>query len=173
MSRNNGQKYRNFMAFRRKNLERQNGMPAAGGMNNQNSGRAFEAGGSHGPSVEDMIHKHKLFAMINGDKLLKYARDNYIVMGRGAVTVMGDELANYDPYASTPFGIGLMYANPSIVKMLPAKIASRAVGMVEAYDVEKMFVFLVVSTNGQSVYTFGMPFGTSADEAIDSEGGLP
>ena len=159
------------MAFRQKNLERQKGNLETGRAHNQYSGRAFEAGGSHGPSVEDMIHKHKLFAIFNSDKLLKYARDNYIVMGRGAVTVMGDELANYDPYTSTPFEIGLMYANPSIVEMLPAKIASRAVGMVEAYDVEKMFVFLVVSTKGQSVYTFGMPFWASDNVAVDAEGG--
>ena len=171
MSRKNGQKYRNFMAFRQKSLAKQKCNSEPGGVNNPNSERANEAGDNHGSNVEEQILRHKLFAMINSDGLLKYAHDNYIVLGRGAVMVMGDELANYDPYASTPFEMRLMYANPSIVEMLPAKIASRAVGMVEAYDVEKMFVFLVISTKGQSVYTFGRPCLESDDEAMDAEGG--
>ena len=154
MSRNNGQNYRNFMAFRQKNLERQNGRP--------------EEGGSHGSGVEEMIQRHKIFAMVNGDELLKYARECYVISGRGAVTVLDDVIANYDPYASTPFAAQLMYVNSATIEMLPPTMASKAVAMVEIYDVEKRFVFLVVSTKGASVYAIGMPNGASDDKPIDS-----
>ena len=172
MSRKNGHRYQNYMAFMRRSIARQNENPRAAGAGIQNSGPVHSGGENLPPEVEEQICLHKLFATVNCDELLKYARDSYAMSGRGAVTVMGDELANYDADSPEPFAVRLMYTEPNMLEMLPPAVAARAVAMLEKYDAETMFVFLVISTKGASIYTFGKPYWAS-DGTIDSTGNRP
>lgn len=173
MSRKNGQKYRNFMAFRQKNLERQKGNLETGSAHNQYSRRANESGENHGSNVEEKIKRHKIFAMSYGDMLLKYARECYATSGRGAVTMKDEDIVNINPYKSTQYGVKLYYVNPGFLETLPATIALKAVGMANAYNPEDSFVFLVFSNNGMSVYTCGIPYRAADDSVIDADGGQP
>jgi hypothetical protein len=172
MSRKNGQKYRNFMAFRQKNLERQNGKSEAGDVLITDPQESLDGFYVSGTPI-NQIFLHKVLATQHCSEFLEYARENFAKSGRGAVAMKTSDLMVYNPDAPAVFDAKVCYMNPKDIELLPATAASLIATLIMSYDVEQTFVFVVGSKDGLSAYTFGRPCMESDDEAIDAEGGQP
>ena len=170
MSRKNGQRYQNYMAFRQKNLERQNGKSGAGAVLITDPQESLEGFHVSGTPI-NQIFLHKVLATQHCGEFLEYARENFAKSGRGAVAMKTSDLMDYNPDAPAAFDAKVSYLNPKDIELLPATAASLITSLIMSYDVEQNFVFVVGSKDGLSAYTFGRHCLESDNEANDADGG--
>jgi hypothetical protein len=105
----------------------------------------------------EQIGLHQTLAIYGFRDLLEFACDNYTQSGRGVVIMRYSDLVDYNPNASTEFDVKVGYVNPVDLGFLPDPVSSKITAMITAYDVERTFVFVVLSERGVSTYTFGCP----------------
>jgi hypothetical protein len=116
---------------------------------------------------------HKMLLEHIGDEMLGYAKELYAYYGRGALVARHEDLERLASSESDLCELSVAYQPQSDIPNMPLSLLSYELGlMVESYDVNRMFIFVVFSED-DNTWAYGLKKQDSESPQNKTEGVLP
>lgn len=113
---------------------------------------------------------HKMLLEHIGGEMLEMAKKLYAEYGRGALVVRHEDLERLASSESEPCELSVAYQPQFDIPNMPPSLLSYELGlMVESYDVNQMFVFVVFSEDDKT-WAYGLKHNSEAPQN-NGEGG--
>jgi len=113
---------------------------------------------------------HKMLLEHIGGELLEMAKEFYAESGRGALVVRHEDLERLASSESDPCELSVAYQPQADIPNMPPSLLSYELGlMVESYDVNQMFIFVVFSED-DNTWAYGLKHNSEAPQS-NGEGG--